>query len=100
LSEILAQKKAIGLDIDASAETTLVEKASKLTGSMVKKIDALDEIVVKAQGIEDAQKQADFYQSKVIEAMESLRAAADELEAMVGEKYWPYPIYEDLLFYV
>lgn len=100
LTEILAQKKAIGLDIDASAETSLVEKASKLTGSMVKKIDALDEIVVKAQGIEDAQKQADFYQSKVIEAMEGLRAAADELEALVGEKYWPYPIYEDLLFYV
>ena len=34
------------------------------------------------------------------EAMESLRATADELETMVGEKYWPYPIYEDLLFYV
>ena len=32
--------------------------------------------------------------------MESLRATADELETMVGEKYWPFPIYEDLLFYV
>ena len=28
------------------------------------------------------------------------RAVADELETIVGREYWPYPIYEDLLFYV
>ena len=72
----------------------------KLSGSLVKKVEILDKTVIEAQGIEDVQEQARFYQNKVIEAMESLRATADELETMVGEKYWPYPIYEDLLFYV
>ena len=100
LAAILTQKKALGDFIDATAEETVLETVSKLSGSLVKKVEILDKTVIEAQGIEDVQEQARFYQNKVIEAMESLRATADELETMVGEKYWPYPIYEDLLFYV
>jgi glutamine synthetase len=32
--------------------------------------------------------------------MNELRAPADEIESLVGEKYWPYPTYGALLFYV
>ena len=100
LTDILTQKKALGDFIDATAEETVLGNVSQLSGSLVKKIEVLDKTVIEAQGIEDVQEQARFYQNKVIEAMESLRATADELETIVGEKYWPYPIYEDLLFYV
>ena len=100
LADILTQKKALGDFIDATAEETVLQNVSKLSGSLVKKVEILDKTVIEAQGIEDVQEQARFYQNKVIEAMESLRATADELETMVGEKYWPFPIYEDLLFYV
>ena len=31
-------------------------------------------------------------------AMQELRAVADELETLVGEDYWPFPTYGDLLF--
>ena len=100
LADILTQKKALGDFIDATAEETVLQNVSKLSGSLVKKVEILDKTVIEAQGIENVQEQARFYQNKVIEAMESLRATADELETMVGEKYWPFPIYEDLLFYV
>ena len=32
--------------------------------------------------------------------MQELRATADELETLVGSKYWPFPTYSDLLFSV
>ena len=32
--------------------------------------------------------------------MEAARAIADELEMLVGKKYWPFPTYGDMLFYV
>lgn len=100
LTAVLSQKKALGDLIDSTGEETQLSTISKLYSSMIKKIDTLDRVVVEAQDVDDALAQAKFYLEKVIAAMESLRATADELETMVGEKYWPYPIYEDLLFYV
>lgn len=35
---------------------------------------------------------------KMIPAMNAVRAAADELEKIVGKEYWPYPTYSELLF--
>ncbi|SDY12767.1 glutamine synthetase III [Eubacterium barkeri] len=100
LTAVLSQKKALGDLIDSTGEETQLSTISRLYSSMIKKIDTLDRVVVEAQDVDDALAQAKFYLEKVISAMESLRATADELETMVGEKYWPYPIYEDLLFYV
>ncbi|MGL4547026.1 glutamine synthetase III family protein [Eubacterium aggregans] len=100
LTAVLSQKKALGDLIDSTGEETQLSTISKLYSSMIKKIDTLDRVVVEAQDVDDAMAQAKLYLEKVIAAMESLRATADELETMVGEKYWPYPIYEDLLFYV
>jgi len=30
--------------------------------------------------------------------MNAVRAAADELETIVGKDYWPFPTYAELLF--
>ncbi|MDR1088167.1 MAG: glutamine synthetase III [Coriobacteriales bacterium] len=35
---------------------------------------------------------------RVLPAMEAAREMADELEYGIGEKYWPYPTYGDLLY--
>ena len=40
------------------------------------------------------------YCDEVFVAMQSLRAVADELETIVGEEYWPFPTYDELLFNV
>ncbi|MEF9917637.1 MAG: glutamine synthetase III [Eubacterium sp.] len=100
LAQILTQKKALGDFIDATAEETLLGTISTLSGSLVKKIENLNTVVTEGQKITSYVEKARFYQENVISAMETLRKTADELETMVSEKYWPYPIYEDLLFYV
>jgi len=32
--------------------------------------------------------------------MDEVRAPADKLEGLVGKKFWPFPTYSDILFYV
>ena len=100
LAGILTQKKALGSFVDVTAEETLLERVSAYAAQVVKAVDRLDELVEKASGMNEGYDKACFYKDEVIKAMEALREPADQLEAIVGEKYWPYPIYEDLLFYV
>ena len=50
--------------------------------------------------ISDMAEKAASCRKEIVPAMEALRAPADELEKMVDEKYWPFPTYGDLLFYI
>jgi len=98
--DTLLAKKACGASIDISAETTLTERLSTNFGGLIKSIDSLEEILESAQKIESPQDSANYYCNKVIPAMAALRLVADVLETIVAEKYWPFPTYEDILFYV
>ncbi|MBM6967786.1 glutamine synthetase III family protein [Pseudoramibacter alactolyticus] len=100
LSTGLTQKKTLGLPVDHAAEMTILTKASNLTDQMIAKIDTLEALNYEADALSDEQAAADFYGTKVLGAMNTLREIADQLEIIVGKKYWPYPIYQDLLFYV
>ena len=96
--DMAASKKALG--IEPVVETELANKANTLTISLNEKIDALNAAIVKAQAITDYAEQAKAYCDDVFVAMQSLRAVADELETIVGEEYWPFPTYDELLFNV
>ena len=96
--DMAASKKALG--IEPVVETELANKANTLTISLNEKIDALNAAIVKAQAITDYAEQAKAYCDEVFVAMQSLRAVADELETIVGEEYWPFPTYDELLFNV
>lgn len=99
LTGILTQKKSIG-SIDCSAEENLLKQISEESALMMAAIDALENATQAAQATEGALNQAYFYRDEVLTAMDKLRSHADQLECLVGEKYWPYPSYEDMLFYV
>ncbi|MCH5207100.1 MAG: glutamine synthetase III [Oscillospiraceae bacterium] len=96
--DIAASKKALG--IDPTVETALAGKVNSLTVALSDKANALSDAIVKAQGIDDILAQARCYHDEVFANMQSLRAVADELETIVGEEYWPYPTYDELLFNV
>lgn len=100
LCDTLVAKKACGDFINTTAESTLVEKISSLSGSLIQSVDTLNKVLSGAHDCETPQEEAYYYCEKVIPAMEALRIIADELETLVAEKYWPFPIYEDILFYV
>ena len=96
--DIAASKKSVG--VEPTVELGIVNKVNTLTVSLNEKIDALNAAIVKAQGISDIPEQAKVYCDEVFVAMQSLRAVADELETIVGEDYWPFPTYDELLFNV
>ncbi len=84
---------------EASFETELVKKLSSLSSDMYAKLGALEEINLAAHDITDMQELSTYYHDKVFTAMQELRCVADQIETLVGEKYWPYPTYGALLFY-
>ena len=96
--DMAASKKAVG--VEPTVEVAMANKVNTLTISLNEKIDALNAAIVKAQGISDYAEQAKVYCDEVFVAMQSLRAVADELETIVGEEYWPFPTYDELLFNV
>jgi len=98
--DTLIAKKACGDAIDVSAEATLVERLSKLSGDLIKAIDALETTLTDIKDCDSAQAEANYSCEKIIPAMETLRVVADSLEEITAQKYWPFPTYEDILFYV
>ena len=81
-------------------EVELVKKISSLAGELNESIGALDFAVNESHKIEDYYKLMLFIRDEIIPTMNSVRAAADELETIVSEEYWPFPTYDALLFNV
>ena len=63
-------------------------------------IKQLDELLAREKAIADAAAQAKFVADKIIPAMQAVRAYADEMEAKVSAKCWPFPTYGEILFSV
>ena len=95
----LASMKSVGI------ENPTQEKLANKLSSSLKCLDAavgeLEQALINAKDAsEDIYKLSRFYRDEVFSKMQSLRAVADELETIVSEKYWPFPVYSDLLFRV
>jgi len=98
LSKAASQKKGISADIPVVFEEKMLIKLSKLADNLYTKIGELDATLANSE-YESTFEEAEYFCTKVFPAMEELRIVADELETMVGKKYWPYPTYGDILFY-
>lgn len=99
LSETAAAAKALVATADCTMEESLVGKISALSGSLYKKTEVLNTLIINSKEHEEnIQERALYYKEKVFQAMQELRAVADELETLVGQDYWPFPTYGDLLF--
>ncbi len=99
LSEIAVMKKNLSADINSDVETELITKLSQLSSCLYKKAEKLQADMVAVSDYEgDAQRLATYYKNTIFVDMQEARADADELETLVGEKYWPYPTYSELLF--
>lgn len=99
LTKLLSRKKKIG-GIDCSAEESIVEKVAGLTACTLKKLDALETILIDTKDEEDLEASAHFYREKVFGAMSELRVVVDELETIVAKKYWSLPTYAELIYSV
>lgn len=91
-----AGKRALG--IEPTVELALAERLNRLTISLSAGADVLSAEIAKAQEVKEAYAKAVYYHNHVFTAMQSLREIVDELETIVGEEYWPYPTYDELLY--
>lgn len=98
----LAKTAKLAKDCGAKAvyETETVNKLSKLTDEMYERYNELEEACEPFSNFTDFEKMASYCHDTVLKKMKKLRDSADEIELLVGSKYWPYPTYGELLFYV
>ncbi|MBQ8027417.1 MAG: glutamine synthetase type III, partial [Clostridia bacterium] len=93
-------KKEIGFELNGDASLALCTKLTGLTNKLYAKTAELDSAVVGLDHAGSSLEASAYCRDKLVPAMNSLRAVADELETLVAEKYWPYPTYSELLFNV
>lgn len=100
LSDVAVNKKQICSSITLEPEESLIKKISALTSDLYKEAEKLSSDVEKATGFADVQEEANYYRNTIFAQMEATRKVADDIEVVVGKKYWPYPTYGDVLFSV
>ena len=99
MSATAASVKAVVPDADCSMQESIISKVAALAGSLYKKTEALNAVVLATRDHEEnIEDRAQYYKNNIFPGMQELRAVADELETLVGEEYWPFPTYGDLLF--
>lgn len=98
LATTIASKKAADLSVAGTFETEMAKKVSTLSTILYNKITDLEKTLAAADSVGDAEETANYYHEKVFMGMQDIRTTADELEALISEKYLPYPTYGQLLF--
>ena len=98
LTASLGDRVKAGLPPETSAAYKLLSKIDPLCVSLLNYTDDLTCYVEKINGIRGNEQKAEYCASVIIPAMSKLRTAADSLEELVGQEYWPIPTYADLLY--
>ena len=94
LSQLLVAKKSLGA-YNSGLEDQLLDKISNLSSELFSNLSSLEQVTADAKYVTDLLELAGYYHDTVLEAMSDVRAIVDELETLVGKKYWPLPTYAE-----
>ena len=100
LANTAASKLAVSENISVRSETKTLTKLSADADAMSDAIDTLQDAVDATKALPSEADKAVAFHDNVLPAMDALRAAADDAEAICGEDYWPLPSYSKMLYYV
>ena len=98
LAATIANKKMAGLEVEGTYEFEAIKKITALSSALYQKVAGLEKALAEAATVSGGKELANYYHENVFAAMVDIRAAADELEPMISEKYLSYPTYGQLLF--
>ncbi|MBO5224330.1 MAG: glutamine synthetase III [Clostridia bacterium] len=98
LSDEISKKASIC--IPALTETDLLKKISVLVDKAYDTVKILELATDRVGANKNAHTASVNYRTAIFPTMNELRKYCDELEKIVGKKYWPFPTYSDLLFSV
>ncbi len=96
LAETIGSLKSAAAPV--TVQKSRLASLSALIGSANTKLEALEAVLAKAQGIHEAKARGVAYRDKVVPAMNGLRAEIDQIETLVPAKSWPVPSYAEMLF--
>ena len=96
LTDTIANKKAIGIDLTYELETA--KKVSEALTEAYQAMVILEKDVEKLHAIDDVEKSAFYVRDFIIQDMAALRKPCDELEVVTSNEDWPFPTYGKLLF--
>ncbi|MBS1998237.1 MAG: glutamine synthetase III [Cyanobacteria bacterium SZAS LIN-2] len=98
---IATTKAAVGA-VTMVEQEKLVKELAEKTGNLQVAIDKLETLSREGHGDEHEESdhlvRAKFYQSKIIPAMNHVRAIADDLETIVDDALWPLPKFREMLY--
>ena len=87
-----------GMGVPCKYETATAKEVGKLTDTLLSACDKLEKDLEKVPA--GSKKAMDYCHQAIIPDMAKAREAADQLETLTDSKYWPFPVYSDLLFSV
>lgn len=100
LSDTALSKKALAPGVSCELEQDLVSKLSSLSEALNKNAKKLEDALLGVKNQDALLAKGQYYQNVIFPTMQELREVADEIETLVGEEYWPYPTYGQLLYSV
>ena len=98
LSGTVAAKTAAVPGLACKYEKDLISKLSKLADEISDAASSLDTTLIRLKAIPDVTDAAYVIRDVILQKMAELRVVCDEAESITADKYWPFPIYGDLLF--
>lgn len=94
-------KRQVCKTMPCKTEELLLERLSALSDQLYEQLEWLEKSIDQASGFNgELIERARFSRDGLIQNMNALRSLADELEALTGAEYWPYPSYSELLYSV
>jgi glutamine synthetase len=94
----LADLAAAGASGASRGIATACDRVGGLIDRLADRIEALEHAQHEAHEAGTVEREARAFVEGVIPAQNALREAADELETVVTDDYWPLPKYRELLF--
>ena len=79
-------------------ETSMLTRISERTDNLLALCDKLEADLDTAPAALKAR--MTYFHSVILDDMGAARRISDELETLVDRKYWPFPTYSDILFYM
>lgn len=98
LAQNLATLKQAGLEESAALQRETLQQITQHLSVIREGLHALQAAQAKAHTADDLLIEARLYCDEVKTHMERIRHAADELEGIVDDQYWPLVKYRELLF--
>ena len=98
-AEDIAKKKAVLPQLECRVELERLDEISRLLDALGDCVSVLEEKTEGASRYQSADL-AHYSQKEILPSMADVRKVCDSLELITDRKFWPYPSYGEMLFYV